>query len=245
MTRSRASTTRGRGASSRTSPSTSRRRCGRAGRSLELGVGTGRIAIPIAAAGIDVVGVDSSAGMLEVAREQAALAGVERRPAAGRHARAAGRGAVCAGADPVPLAAAHGDGRRSPRGAARGREPRSRRAAASSSTSSPPARTTSPRPTAAGSSASRASGSGPTGTRTTRTLLLRVRGAEGEAEMSLAWLCVAEWRALLARGGLRRRRRLRLVRPPALARRRGLDLGLPRAAIQVRWQQQARPARHS
>ena len=44
---------------------------------LELGVGTGRIAVPIAAAGIEVVGVDLSAGMLEVARERAALAGVE------------------------------------------------------------------------------------------------------------------------------------------------------------------------
>ena len=44
---------------------------------LELGVGTGRIAVPIAAAGIEVVGVDLSAGMLEVARERATLAGVE------------------------------------------------------------------------------------------------------------------------------------------------------------------------
>ncbi len=44
---------------------------------LELGVGTGRIAIPVAADGIRVIGVDSSAGMLEVARERADLAGVE------------------------------------------------------------------------------------------------------------------------------------------------------------------------
>lgn len=43
---------------------------------LELGVGTGRIAVPIAASGIEVVGVDSSAGMLEVARERAGLAAV-------------------------------------------------------------------------------------------------------------------------------------------------------------------------
>jgi SAM-dependent methyltransferase len=43
---------------------------------VELGVGTGRIAIPTAAAGIEVIGVDSSEGMLEVAGEQAALAGV-------------------------------------------------------------------------------------------------------------------------------------------------------------------------
>ncbi len=46
------------------------------GQIVELGVGTGRIAIPVAAAGIGVIGVDSSRGMLEVCREQAELAGV-------------------------------------------------------------------------------------------------------------------------------------------------------------------------
>jgi len=43
---------------------------------VELGVGTGRIAVPIAADGIRVVGVDSSRGMLEVCARRAALAGV-------------------------------------------------------------------------------------------------------------------------------------------------------------------------
>ena len=43
---------------------------------VELGIGTGRIAIPVAAAGVPVIGVDSSAGMLEVCRRQAELAGV-------------------------------------------------------------------------------------------------------------------------------------------------------------------------
>jgi len=43
---------------------------------VELGVGTGRIAVPIAAEGIRVIGVDSSPGMLEVCREQAEAAGV-------------------------------------------------------------------------------------------------------------------------------------------------------------------------
>ena len=43
---------------------------------VELGVGTGRIAVPTAAAGIRVIGVDSSPGMLEVCREAAELAGV-------------------------------------------------------------------------------------------------------------------------------------------------------------------------
>ena len=44
---------------------------------VELGVGTGRIAIPIAADGIGVIGVDSSRGMLAVCARRAALAGVE------------------------------------------------------------------------------------------------------------------------------------------------------------------------
>jgi len=43
---------------------------------VELGVGTGRIAIPTAAAGVAVIGVDSSQGMLEVCAEQARAAGV-------------------------------------------------------------------------------------------------------------------------------------------------------------------------
>jgi SAM-dependent methyltransferase len=43
---------------------------------VELGVGTGRIAIPIARAGVLVIGVDSSRGMLEVCRRRAAAEGV-------------------------------------------------------------------------------------------------------------------------------------------------------------------------
>lgn len=43
---------------------------------VELGVGTGRIAIPIARAGVRVIGVDSSAGMLGICRAGAEEAGV-------------------------------------------------------------------------------------------------------------------------------------------------------------------------
>jgi SAM-dependent methyltransferase len=43
---------------------------------VELGVGTGRIAIPTAMAGVHVIGVDSSAGMLAVCGERARDAGV-------------------------------------------------------------------------------------------------------------------------------------------------------------------------
>ena len=44
---------------------------------LELGVGTGRIAVPIAADGIRVIGVDSSRAMLAICARRAALAGVD------------------------------------------------------------------------------------------------------------------------------------------------------------------------
>jgi SAM-dependent methyltransferase len=43
---------------------------------VELGIGTGRIAVPVAADGIRVIGIDSSLEMLAVCREQAELAGV-------------------------------------------------------------------------------------------------------------------------------------------------------------------------
>ncbi|MGH3051121.1 MAG: class I SAM-dependent methyltransferase, partial [Gaiellaceae bacterium] len=43
---------------------------------VELGAGTGRIAIPVAMAGVHVIGVDSSRGMLEVCAERAREAGV-------------------------------------------------------------------------------------------------------------------------------------------------------------------------
>ena len=45
---------------------------------VELGVGTGRIAIPIAAAGVHVIGVDASEEMLAVCADEARRAGVHR-----------------------------------------------------------------------------------------------------------------------------------------------------------------------
>jgi SAM-dependent methyltransferase len=43
---------------------------------VELGVGTGRIAVPVAAAGVPVIGIDRSRGMLDVCRRRAEAAGV-------------------------------------------------------------------------------------------------------------------------------------------------------------------------
>ena len=50
---------------------------GGGGTVVELGVGTGRIAIPTAMAGVNVIGVDSSEGMLAVCGERGHEAGVE------------------------------------------------------------------------------------------------------------------------------------------------------------------------
>ncbi len=46
---------------------------------VELGVGTGRVAVPVAQAGIEVIGVDSSPGMLGVCSRRAEAAAVSER----------------------------------------------------------------------------------------------------------------------------------------------------------------------
>ena len=66
-------------------------------------MGTGRIAVPVAAAGVRVIGIDSSAGMLDICREQAELAGVAGCSTCGSAtARAARRRAGEPRALPVP-----------------------------------------------------------------------------------------------------------------------------------------------
>ena len=72
---------------------------------VELAVGTGRIAVPIARAGVNVIGVDASPGMLAIARAAAAAAGRERatRPAPGR-ARGTRRSRSRSRSSPAPSA---------------------------------------------------------------------------------------------------------------------------------------------
>ena len=53
--------------------------CETGGPVVELAVGTGRIALPIAQAGVPVIGIDQSEGMLAVARERARGLGIESR----------------------------------------------------------------------------------------------------------------------------------------------------------------------
>ncbi|MGN6798599.1 MAG: class I SAM-dependent methyltransferase [Gaiellaceae bacterium] len=168
---------------------------------LELGVGTGRIAIPVAAAGIRVVGVDLSAGMLEVARESAALAGAD-----------------------VDLR--HGDMRDPPvdetfplvicpfRSLLHMETDEDRRLAlraVSSRSATGHGRFVlavfNPSPADIGHThrpfLEREPGIWERADwdEATRTLILRLRSMDAESEMSLAWLSVAEWRTLLAEEG--------------------------------------------
>ena len=166
---------------------------------LELGVGTGRIAVPIAAAGVEVVGVDLSEGMLEVAGDRARLAGVEldlrlgdmRSPpvegssrflipfrsllhmetdADRRAALRAVAGLLAPGGRFVfDVFAPGADDIAETHGRWIEREPGIWERA--------------------------------DWNEETRTLILRVRGGESDAETSLAWLSVAEWRVLLGEEG--------------------------------------------
>ena len=167
---------------------------------VELGVGTGRIAVPIAADGIRVIGVDSSRGMLDVCARRAALAGVE---------VDLRRGDL---ADPpvserVPLVIVpfrsylhlHTDAeRRRALGAARdllaegGRLAFDVFAPAADDVAETHDRWLEREPGIWERAAWDTEG---------RTLTLTVRGPRGEATMSLAWLEADEWRALLLDAG--------------------------------------------
>src|SRR3954453_20231400 len=172
----------------------------RAGRVLELGVGTGRIAVPTAAAGVAVVGVDSSPGMLEVAREQAELAGVEVDLRLGDM-----RDPPVDGTFPlvtIPFRSllhmeTDGDRRATLRAVRRLLEPGGRFvfdvfAPAADDIAATDGRWLEREP----GIWERADWN-----ERTRTLILRLRGPAAESEMSLAWLSVPEWRGLLGEEG--------------------------------------------
>lgn len=167
---------------------------------LELGVGTGRIAVPVAAAGIAVVGVDLSAGMLEVAREAAALAGVELDLRQGdmRSPPVDGMFPLVA----IPFRSllhmeSDDDRRTTLRAVASHLAPGGRFIFDVFSPGSDDIADTH------GRWLEREPGIWERAdwNEKTRTLILRVRGGEAEAEMSLAWLSVGEWRELLRQEG--------------------------------------------
>jgi SAM-dependent methyltransferase len=167
---------------------------------LELGVGTGRIAIPTAAAGIRVVGVDRSAGMLAVAREAAGLAGVELDLREGdlREPPVAGRFPLVTVPFRSLLHMETDADRRAALRAVRDRLAPGGRfvfdvfCPGADDIAETHGRWLEREP----GIWERADWD-----ERTRTLILRVRGEDVEAEMSLAWLSVAEWRTLLAEEG--------------------------------------------
>ncbi len=169
---------------------------------LELGVGTGRIAIPTALAGIRVVGVDRSEGMLEVAREAAALAGVELDLRLGdlRDPPVDERFPLVT----IPFRSllhmeTDADRRQALRAVRERLEPGGRFAFDVFAPGADDIAETH------GRWLEREPGIWERAdwNEDTRTLILRVRGPDAESEMSLAWLSVAEWRVLLAEEGFR------------------------------------------
>jgi SAM-dependent methyltransferase len=169
---------------------------------LELGVGTGRIAVPTAVAGIHVIGVDASRGMLDVAREAAELAGVaelvDLRHGDLREPPVEGEFPLVT----IPFRSllhmeTDGDRRTALRAvhalvAPKGRFIFDVFAPGAEDIADTHGRWLEREP----GIWERADWN-----EKTRTLILRVRGDDGEAEMSLAWLSVAEWRTLLAEVG--------------------------------------------
>jgi SAM-dependent methyltransferase len=165
---------------------------------VELGVGTARIAVPTALAGVRVIGVDTSERMLEVARERAELAGVS---------------------ELVDLR--HGDLRDPPvegefplvtipfRSLLHMETDRDRRLAlgAVRALLAPNGRFVFDVFTPGAEDIADTHGrwlerepgifERADWDEEQRTLILRVRGADGDAEMSLAWLSVPEWQELL------------------------------------------------
>ena len=167
---------------------------------LELGVGTGRIAVPVAAAGVRVVGVDLSAGMLEVARDAAALAGVQvelrhgdmRDPPVDETFPLV----ICPFRSLLHLET-DADRRLALRAVSRGLSPGGRFVFDVFTPSAEDIADTH------GRFIEREPGIWERADwdEATRTLILRLRSVDAESEMSLAWLSVAEWRTLLAEEG--------------------------------------------
>jgi SAM-dependent methyltransferase len=169
---------------------------------VELGVGTGRIAIPTAAAGIAVVGVDASSEMLAVAREQAELGGVsgliELRHGDLRDPQLDGSFPLVT----IPF-----------RSLLHMETDRDRRAALAAVREllAPGGRFIFDVFTPSDEDVAETDGrwlerepgiwERADWDLETRTLILRVRGEEGGSEMSLAWLSVPEWQAHLAEAG--------------------------------------------
>jgi ubiquinone/menaquinone biosynthesis C-methylase UbiE len=169
---------------------------------VELGVGTGRIAVPIAEAGVRVIGVDSSARMIEECRKRAEAAGVEidlrqgdlQAPPVG--ADEAVRAVLCPFRSYLHLPA-H-DARRTALRSAHALLPPNGRLVFD---------VFAPKPDDIAETHGRWLEREPSiferadWDEQARTLTLSVRGPEGATTMTLAWISYEEWEALLAETG--------------------------------------------
>jgi SAM-dependent methyltransferase len=168
---------------------------------IELGVGTGRIAVPIASDGIHVIGVDSSPGMLDVCAERAELAGVSvdlrvgdlREPPVDERVPLV----ICPFRSLLHMRTDE-DRRRALRAVRRLLEPRGRFVFDVFTPSRDDIEETHGRWLERESEIyERADWD-----EAARTLTLSVRGSESESTMQLSWLEPSEWRALLEGEGL-------------------------------------------
>ena len=177
---------------------------GATGPIVELGAGSGRIAVELARHGHRVIALDASPAMLAQAERRARRHGVDdlletvlgdlRDPPA-----LPPSDRVIA---PVPHVHAPRGRRRAPPRPERRRRRCWPRAASSSSTSSSPAPPTSARRTTAGSRAARASASARSGTRPKRGSSSTCACPAVSSAMTLEWRSAEEWRALCLEAGL-------------------------------------------
>ena len=197
---------------------------------VELGVGTAGSRCRSRPRGSRVIGVDSSAGMLERCRERGAAGRASRSCSTCGSATSASRRSterVRARHLAVPRVPPPRRRRRAAAGAARrAGAARARRAARVRRVPAEPrGHRRHARPLAR--ARARDLGARAVGRSTTQRLVLSVKGVDGSATMALAWLEPNDWERLLERGRLPVVAPLRLVRPAALPRRRGhrLDRG--------------------
>ncbi len=169
---------------------------------VELGVGTGRIAVPTAQAGVRVIGVDSSEAMLRLCRERGEEAGVSRlldlRLGDLRHPPVSERVPLVTSPFRSFLHLESDDARREALAAARDLlHPGGRFVFDVFTPSLQDVEKTHDR------WLEREPGiwERAVWNRERRTLVLSVRGETGEATMRLAWLPIDEWRALLDEAG--------------------------------------------
>ena len=175
---------------------------------VELAVGNGRVAIPVAReTGRKVIGIDLSPAMLAQARERGGRSGRRSGAPAGRHARLRARGAGGSHLLALPGAAAHADLAR-PQArlrAGRGCAPAGRAVRVECVRLRSADRGAAPARVSVSTARTAGSGSAPSTTRPTAGSTSPPGSAspgEGERRLSLWWVNRSEWEGLIEVAGL-------------------------------------------